>query len=829
MARAPTRSSRSAPAKGGKAPPKGGARKVARGGKGKGKGGSVLRRFGAWVGRVLLGATLGLALGAAVVVGVLYRAALLDVDRVVAGPVWTSSGRVLSGPQVVWNGLAYTAEALAADLVAAGYVRVNKVGKPGDFQVSDDAVMVDVPPAKGQGWSATEGEVLVTFREGRVSSVSPKGRATFAPAELAAVRGEQNETRHKVPLAEIPDHVVHAVLAMEDSRFYDHEGVDPIGIARAFAVNVIRGDTVQGGSTLTQQLAKNLFLSSDRTIQRKAREALLALALERRLSKNEVLELYLNGVYLGQADGASVYGVDQAARAFFGKPVGRLEVGEAATLGGIISAPNRYNPLQHPDKARERRDIALGRMVDVGWLDRAKAEAEKKKALVTSPAVTGRSAPWAVDAAVLALEDTLGPDSVAARGVTITTTIQPALQRLAERVVRESLGELDKAHPKARGAEMALVAVRASDGAVVAMVGGRDYAKSPYNRALAGRRQVGSTVKPLTALFAFEEDPSLSPATLLDDSPIDRVEDGKPWHPKNYDGTFLGPITLRHALAQSRNIPAVLLSERVGMKELEKRWKNLGLSGATSWKSSALGGFDATPVELAGAYTPLPTGGLWRRPLLVRHAADEHGEVLWTEEPVTARRASARAAWLTSTVLEDVVRTGTGKAAASYGATGAVAGKTGTTDDARDAWFAGYSRDLVVVVWVGFDKGRDLGLTGGQAALPAWARFMAGTGTLSGSFQPPADVERATVCAESGQPARPACPLTLEEWFSRGHVPTEACAKHAGPVQAAAAAASSIWDRIKDGVAGKEEPAPAPESASSEPDRKGIFGRKRDG
>jgi len=767
---------------------------------------------------VALGAALGGLVGGSTVLYGLYRAALLDVDQVVAGPVWKSSGRVLSGPQVVWTGLSYDAESLAADLLAAGYVRADKVNKPGDFKVTEDAVMVDVPAAQGPGWKASAGEVLVTFRDHRVSSVSPNGRATFAPAELAAVRGADNETRHNVPLAEIPDQVVRAVLAVEDSRFYEHEGVDPIGITRALVVNLVRGGTVQGGSTLTQQLAKNLFLNAERTWQRKAREALLAVAIERRLSKNEVLELYLNGVYLGQADGASVYGVDQAARAFFGKPVGRLELGEAATLGGIISAPNRYNPLEHPDRAKERRDLALTRMEELGWVDKAKGEAEKKKPFETDPAVTGRSAPWAVDAAVGTLEDTLGPGGVAARGVTIQTTIQPALQRLAERVVAQSLDELDKSEPKAKGAQMALVAVRASDGAVVAMVGGRDYSRSPYNRALVARRQIGSTVKPLTALFAFEEDEDLSPATIFDDSPIDRVEDGKPWHPKDYDGQFLGPIPLRQAIAQSRNIPAVLLAEKVGMKDLADDWKGLGLSGATSWKSSALGGFDATPVELAGAYTALPTGGLWRQPLLIRSASDTDGAVVYSQEPVTKRRASARAAWLTSTMLEDVVKTGTGAAASKYGASGAVAGKSGTTDDARDAWFVGYTRDLVVVVWVGYDKGKALGLSGGHAALPAWARFIAGTGTLSGSFQPPADVERATVCTASWQPARPACPTTAPEWFSRDHVPRELCLTHAGPLQQVGAAATSLWDQI---VGGKEEA----EHDETRP-RRGLFGKR---
>ena len=786
--------------------------------KGKGKGGSSLSRLWSWTLRIAISALVGLVLGGGLVLAGLYRAALQDVDKVVAGPIWAASGKIMSGPQVIWTGLQLSPADLAEDLVAAGYVKTSKASRPGDFQVSQDAVMVNVPAAKGTGWSATEGEVLVSFRGDRVASVSPKGRATFAPAELTAVRGSDNERRRPVALSAMPEPVVKGVLAMEDARFYDHEGVDPLGIARAVFVNTMAGSTVQGGSTLTQQLAKNLFLSTERTLQRKSREALLAVALERRLSKNEVLELYLNGVYLGQASGASVYGVDQGAQAFFGKPLARLELGEAAMLGGIISAPNRYNPLQHPDKATERRNLTLDRMAELGWADKTAVAAEKKKVLVTNSSVNGRRAPWTIDAALASVEETLGSGSVAARGVTVNTTIQPALQRLAEHVVAQSLAELDKAHPKAAGAQMALVAMRASDGAILAMVGGRDYEKSPYNRALSGRRQVGSTVKPLTAVFSFEADQDLSPGTLFDDAPISRIEDGKPWNPKNYDGQFVGPITLRDAIRQSRNIPAVLLSERVGMAKLEDRWHSIGLSTATAWKSSALGGFGATPVELASAYTLLPSGGLWRRALLVREAVDSTGAVLVSEEPVTARRASARAAFLTTSMLADVVTGGTGKAAATYGAKGAVAGKTGTTDDARDAWMVGYSRDLVVVVWVGFDRDRALGLSGGQAALPAWARFMAGTGTLSGSFTPPADVAQVSVCASSGQLPRPGCPLTTMEWFSRP--PTESCTLHGGPVQQIGTAAASIWDRIQGEIKGED--AAAPEEPKP---RKRLFGR----
>lgn len=772
---------------------------ASRGGKGKGK--SRSRPLLRWALALLLGLLLGIGL-----VGLgLYRAALEDVDSVLKGPVWSRSGRVVSAPQEIYPGLSLSPAQLGQDLSLAGYVVLDpgeKPARPGDVALTEDKLLALVPAASGPGWSVPEAEVLITFRGGRVASVSPSGRAIFAPAELATVRGADNEARRPVALSDLPDPVIKSVLAMEDARFYSHEGIDPLGIARALIVNAVAGDTRQGGSTLTQQLAKNLFLSQERTWQRKAREAFLALALERRLSKDQVLELYLNGVYLGQADGGAVCGVDQAAHAWFGKPATRLELGEAATLAGVISAPNRYSPLRHPDRAKERRDLAISRMAELGWVKPAEAAQAREAPLTLRPPSSSRRAPWAVDAAVDAVESTLGDGAVAARGLTVLTTIQPALQRLAEAAVAESVAELDG---KAPGAQMALIAVRVSDGAVVAMVGGRDYAASPYNRALLARRQIGSTVKPLTLLFAFEDQPGLSPATLVTDAPITRTVDGKTWTPRNYDGQFVGELTLRRAIADSRNIPAVLLAEEVGLNSLERRWKSAGLSTATDWPSSALGGFGATPVELAGAYSLFPGRGQRVRPQWVRSATDPEGGLLWHDEAASARLASARAAFLATSVLQEVIQSGTGAAAARYGVSGAVGGKSGTTDDARDAWFAGFNRDLVVVVWVGYDRDRALGLSGSKAALPAWARFVAAAGGAGELFPPPAEVEKATLCAASHLLARPECPEPVEEWFSRGTVPEDACALHGGPLVQVGAAAERAWDRLTERMRSKDK------------------------
>jgi len=613
--------------------------------------------------------------------------------------------------------------------------------------------------------------VHVSFRDGRVAAVSPRRRAVFAPARLQGLRGADNEARHPVKLTELPAHVPESVLAMEDARFWTHEGVDPLGLARAIIVNAVTDRPMQGGSTLTQQLVKNLFLTQERTLERKAREAILALAIERTRTKEEILELYLNEIYLGQAGGASICGVDEAARAYFGKPARRLTVGEAATIAGIISAPNRYSPLRHPETAKVRRDVALNRMVAVGALDAAAAETEKASALEVHPGASGKQAPWVVDAAVEQVEKALGEGSLVARGVTVYTTVQPALQRLAQDVVARSIAELEAAHPSARGAQMALAAVRVRDGAVVALVGGRDYGTSQFNRALYGKRQLGSTVKPLTALMAFEADPALSPSTLLADEPIERSHDGRIWTPQNYDGRFLGEVDLRTAIATSRNIPAVHLAERVGMTSLRDGWRELGLSGATARPSSALGAFEATPLEVAGAYTVLPGRGSVARPSLVRAATDEEGALLWNEDPITLRRTSARAAWLATHVAEAVVSEGTGRKARTYGVSGAAGGKTGTTDRERDAWFAGFTTELAVVVWVGHDKGRDLGLTGGQAALPAWARFVAGAGGGGREFPRPEGLVLVEVCKATGRPPTEGCAETTEAWFTDGHVP----------------------------------------------------------
>lgn len=773
----------------------------------------------AWSRATLWALLVGGLLGGGAVAGVLYRGAQVRVEARMSGAVWSVPGHVWSGPIEVWRGLALDAETFARQLTAAGYARVPTAVKPGDFQVAADAVMVRTREESGPGWSVKKGEVLVTFRDGFVGSISPSARATLAPMSLATVRGADNENRNPVPLAQIPLAMQHAVIAMEDARFYVHRGVDPLGIARALWVDLLHQSWEQGGSTLTQQLAKNVFTGNDRSADRKLREALIALALEERHSKGEILHLYLNEIYLGQAGGSSICGVDAAARAFFGLPIERIDAAQAATIAGIIASPNQWSPIRHPEEALARRNVVLDRMVEQEYLTAAERDALAAQPLGARPTGGGRDAPWAVDVAMEAVEADLGPGTVAARGLDVYTTISPPLQALAERAVAEGVAEVTAAHPKLTGVQAALVVVRARDGAVVAMVGGRDYDTSPYNRATQAVRQVGSTVKGLTMLIGFETDPTLAPATRFDDAAITRSHDGKAWTPANYDRRFLGPISLRHAIASSRNVPAVLLSERIGLGTLQTRLRALGLSGATDYPSVALGGFGATPMQLAGAYAVFAGDGHWHAPIVTREAAapTEGGGTrsVWEAAPATAPevRYTAASRWLATDVLRTVMHEGTGKSAVRYGVGPGAAGKSGTTDGYVDAWFAGIVGPYAVVAWMGNDRNEPIGLTGSAAALPIWARFVAGTGLSDDIPDPPPGLVPVDVCDATDLPPCADCTETRREWFRSGRVPEADC----GPLDKVGEAVEGAWKKLGRMLGLGKDPEAAPDPALDPP------------
>ncbi len=513
-----------------------------------------------------------------------------------------------------------------------------------------------------------------------------------------------------VELGDISPHLVRAVIATEDARFYRHFGVDVWGLGRATLANIRAGGVVEGGSTITQQLAKNLYLTNARSYRRKLEELVYAVWLETQLSKAEILTLYLNRVYFGS--GAT--GVESAAQRYFAKPARDLNLQESAMVAGLLKAPSRLAPTNDLDLARDRATIVLARMVDVGFVSETQAlEARMKPARLAPEGQTvlaGHFVDWALDG----LKRQLGE---AEQDMVVRTTIDPALQKAAEAAV----GKLMDAKAEARGASQAAVVLLDRGGAIRAMVGGRSYRQSAFNRATDAKRQPGSAFKPFVYLAALEE--GMSPEKVYADRPV-RIGD---WEPRNYTGKYLGDVTAAQAFAQSINTVAVVITERTGRKDVIEVARRLGIvSPLEPVPSLPLGTFEVTLLELTGAYQPIAAGGL-RRPVHgVTEVADGRGRTLYRHTPSEVRVVDRRVDAMMQELMVEVVEQGTGKAA-RLGDRRA-AGKTGTTNAARDAWFVGFSGDYVAGVWVGNDEGKPMrGVSGSTLPAQVWRQVMLAT------------------------------------------------------------------------------------------------------
>ena len=569
-----------------------------------------------------------------------------------------------------------------------------------------------------------------------------------APLPLGTLDGSVLEQRVPVRVGDLPQHLVGAVLAVEDQRFYSHHGLDLKRIGGALLANLRAGAITQGGSTVTQQLAKNLFLSARRTPLRKLREAALALALEARYDKATILESYLNEIYLGQDGARAIRGVGAASRYYFGKDARRISLSEAALLAGMISAPNRNSPAHNPELARQRRDLVLQLMQEQQRISRGSAlragDAPIPTRVYPVRSVDGR---WFRDFVRPAL-----PRRLPARGVAVYTTLDAALQRAAERAVRNGLARF--AFPDA---EAALVAIDPRTGDVLALVGGRDYGRSQFNRVTDAHRQPGSAFKPVVAVAALERPegraPAFTLASVVEDEPLRVRTPAGPWQPSNYDGEFRGPVTLREAMEQSLNVPFARIGMTIGPERIVSVARRLGIaSPLRAVPSLALGSSEVTLLELVRAYGVLAASGSLAAPRMLLGQTDQ-GEVPEDPPPTPpAQVVDPGVAYLVTSMLEGVVTRGTGRALNGSGRFSAIAGKTGTSNDWRDAWFVAYSPTLVVGVWVGYDDGRSLGLTGAGAALPIVARFLdeAGSGGDSGEFEMPDGITEAYVSSGHG-------------------------------------------------------------------------------
>jgi penicillin-binding protein 1B len=638
--------------------------------------------------------------------------------------------------------------------------------------------------------------VRVEVHDDRITRISREGHdigaASLEPEILASADDRGGEEHRPVRLADVPLVLINAVLAAEDHRFFEHGALDTRGVLRAAWTNLRAGRVMQGGSTITQQLIKNRLLGPRRTLLRKLNEAWLATLVEWRYSKQQILEAYLNEIYLGQRGGLAVRGVGAAARAYFRKEIHQLTPAEAATVAGMVRAPNSYSPIVNPERARARRDVVLARMRELGTLSGAEFETARSLPVrVPAGAVTAQPAPYFVDYVRLDLEQRFG-DVGENVGVSVYTSLDLSLQRFAEAAVVRGLDRLETRLPRLRRDEpsrrlqAALVVVDPATAEIRALVGGRDYQVSQFNRAALARRQPGSAFKPfvyLAALRARDGQPALTAASMVEDAPLTLQVGRDTWSPRNYNDHYEGRVTVRRALEQSLNAATVHVAESVGMPAVVETARAMGFGGdLAAVPAAALGSFEATPIELARSYLPLVNGGV--RPsgtTAVRTVRDRDGaiEPVDSSEPVAV--VTPAEAYLITSLLEGVVTSGTGAAARALGVPGAIAGKTGTTNDGRDAWFVGYAPRLLAVVWVGFDSGEPHGLSGAEAALPIWADFMrqAIDAYPQPAFSVPGGVAFAEIEVSNGLRANRFCPMIARETFLAGSEP-ESCQEHGG-------------------------------------------------
>ena len=531
------------------------------------------------------------------------------------------------------------------------------------------------------------------------------------------------ERRIFVPLALIPKSLKDAIIATEDRRFYSHWGVDPVGIARAVYQNYRRGRIVEGGSTITQQLTKVLFLTPDKSLERKLKEAILALELERRYSKTRILEMYLNQVYFGHG----AYGVEAAARTYFGKSVSDLTLQESALLAGLPRAPSSYSPFEHPDAARRRREVVLRRMVEFGVLREAESTRLAKADLGLIPPERRRTTgQYFLEYVQQALEATYGADMVFKGGLRVYTTLNPAMQLAAEQALRDGLRALEARTAKPRPGEHpegAVITLEPQTGYVKAIVGGYDFLRSEFNRAVQAKRQPGSAFKPFVYIAALEA--GFTAASRIEDAPVTYPVGNTVWKPENYDRKFRGSTTLQQAMEESINVVTVKLQERIGINRTIQIARRLGVGSPLDLNLSlALGTSDVTLLELTSAYGVLANQGMWMPPTAIRYVTNPQGRLLEEHVPEGREALTPETAYVITHMLRGVVERGTGQGAKALGRP--IAAKTGTTNDYSNAWFIGFTPHLATGVWVGYDRPRSLGReeTGGRTAVPIWTSYM---------------------------------------------------------------------------------------------------------
>ncbi len=727
--------------------------------------------------------------------------------------------RIFARPLALRLGQALTEQQLVDRLNDIGYARRDKAEKPGEFAIA--AGNVSIAPRseefKGQTVSVAFQKPAPAPAVQRASRGTPPAPRPADHVELLQLGADSRDSltldtpllssiesdrakRRPVALASLPPHVINAVLAIEDRRYYYHVGIDPIRLTGAVFYSMVGDSRISATSTITQQLVRNVFLpqfegwtlqqARERSTRRKLLEMWVSLVMSSRATKDEILEMYLNAAPLGQRGSFAIVGVSEAARLFFGKDVSNLSIAEAATIAGVIQSPSALSPFNNPTRCRDRRNVVIRAMADAGFITAEQAGEAQKDPLTVVQRALEAEAPYFVEYVTQTLNETYpGLTTTDTQPVAVYTTLDLHLQRVAQDAVRSGLTNVDKllSRRKRKGrAEAALISVDPRTGEILAMVGGRSYNQSQYNRAIVSRRQPGSTFKPFVFLTAFEQaalngETDVSPAALVDDSATTWEYDDQVWTPENYEKEYGGMVTYRDALAHSRNIATIKVAERAGYGNVAELWGRLGVGTQPKpYPSIALGVFEATPLEMATAYTIFPNLGVERALRHVSRVTSGDADITTTDKAKPKVIARPDTTYLVTDMLRAVVNEGTGYGARSGGFTLDAAGKTGTTNDLRDAWFIGFTPELLTVVWVGFDDNQILGLSGSQAALPIWTQFMkaALAGRQSVPFQAPDGITWTEIDKETGQLAAPFCPKIINAPFIAGTEPADSCELH---------------------------------------------------
>ncbi|ASI89018.1 penicillin-binding protein 1B [Vibrio mediterranei] len=621
---------------------------------------------------------------------------------------------------------------LRNELDVLNYRKVSQPRHPGEYSSSSTKIELIRRPFEFADGPEPDRHVMLYFNDGtlsRIQSLEKKGDLGFLriePKMLGMLEKKADEQRLFLRRDQFPEIMIDALLATEDRDFYQHDGISPTAIARAFFANIRAGRTVQGGSTLTQQLAKNLFLTSDRTLWRKVREVFIALILDYRYSKDQILEAYLNEVYLGQSRGEAIHGFGLASRLYFGQPLQELRIDQLALLVGMVKGPSYYNPIRHPERAKQRRDLVLRLMMDQNMLTGREFEmaASRELDLQNNPQIASRQ-PAYFQQLNRELNSKLGDKLRGGKGIRIYTSLDPVSQDKLEKAIAKRVPQLEKTSGK--GLEAAAVAVDRNTGEIRAMVGGKRTGYSGFNRALNASRPIGSLVKPAVYLTALEQPQSYDLASTLEDTPITlKGSQGNVWQPRNYDRKFRGDVPLYQALAKSLNVPTVRLGMSLGIKPVSETLVRLGVDAneIRPVPSMFLGSLSLTPYQVAQMFQTIANSGRQAELSALRSVVTVDGEVLYRSLPKAQQKVPQQAAWLTTFAMKKGVAEGTGRYLNSQFAWAALAGKTGTSNDTRDSWFVGVDGREVTTIWVGRDDNKSTKLTGSSGALRVYSDYL---------------------------------------------------------------------------------------------------------